>query len=80
MAYDRMEPFGDPRADLRAGILAATVVNHSFSPPAQPARPIDFCLFAKRERDDGVLLDDPQAQAELQKRAFFGNLLDKPKG
>lgn len=27
MAYDRIEPFGEHRADLRAGIIASTIAN-----------------------------------------------------
>lgn len=27
MAYDKLEPFGERRADLRAGIVASTVAN-----------------------------------------------------
>ena len=44
LAFDALEPFGEPRADLRAGIVAATVANsrpfrakHSSS-----AKPEDF--------------------------------------
>ena len=42
MAFDRIEPFGEPRADLRAGIVASAVVNHSMSPPKTASRPVDF--------------------------------------
>jgi len=65
MAFDRIEPIGEPRADLRAGILAACFVNHSMSPPRAPARPVDFMPFAKRHDEAPTLLADPDAQSRL---------------
>lgn len=53
--YQRF-PWGEDRADLRSGLLAATMVNLSpyrkkGSPPAQIK---DYLLFAERQRDDGT--------------------------
>lgn len=44
MAYDRIEPFGDGRADLRAGIVASTVANTARDPKkrARPFAPREF--------------------------------------
>jgi len=43
MAYAQLEPFGEERADLRAGIVAATVANTARD-PRKRARP-----FAARD-------------------------------
>ena len=75
MAYDQIEPIGEPRADLRLGILAATVANHSASPPRQAAKPVDFMPFAKAfEQPAAVIsLEDPQARAQLLGKTLFGD-------
>jgi hypothetical protein len=73
MAYDAIEPFGEERADLRAGIVAAVTANHSFAPPAKPRQPADYMLFREKQAEsDGILLDDPEEQAKLIKRTIFG--------
>lgn len=41
-AYDRVEPFGEVRADFRAGIIASTIVNLFKSKGDKPARPDEF--------------------------------------
>lgn len=44
MAYAEIEPFGEERADLRSGIIAATVANANRNPKKRrrPFKPIDF--------------------------------------
>ena len=42
MAYARLEPFGEDRADLRAGIIASTVANAHRDPKKSPFKPQDF--------------------------------------
>lgn len=41
-AYDRIEPFGPERGDLRAGIVAATVANVNRGKGQKPFSPTDF--------------------------------------
>lgn len=72
MAFDQIDPFGESRADLRAGLVAAAVVNHSMSPPKDPARPIDFMPFARRNAGP-VLLDDPVEHGKLIARTLFAD-------
>ena len=73
LAYDQLEPFGDARADLRAGLICSTVANFSMSPPKSPVRPSDFMLFEKAARDDApVLLADPKSHSSLIRQAIFG--------
>lgn len=49
-AYDRLEPFGEDRADLRAGIIASTLANSTRRPSTPPYDPQDFMLLAHRWR------------------------------
>lgn len=72
MAFDSIEPFGEPRADLRMGILAACSVNHSMAPPKSPARPMDFMPFADHQAPEPVKLADADAHARLVAKTLFG--------
>lgn len=50
IAYSRVEPFGELRADLRAGIIAATQANCHRSKRSQAFKPEDFMPeFAQRK-------------------------------
>ena len=42
MAYAALEPFGETRADLRAGIVASTIANVWRSGESEPFTPGDF--------------------------------------
>jgi hypothetical protein len=42
MAYAGLEPFGEERADLRAGIIAATIANVHRPGERDPYTPTDF--------------------------------------
>lgn len=75
LAYDRISPFGEERADLRAGIVASTVANHSMSPPKRPTKPTDFMPFVKQPGP--ILLDDPVKQGQLVARSLFGDNVRK---
>lgn len=72
MAFDRIEPIGEARADLRAGIIASTIANHSMSPPKEPMRPLDFMPFA-RKRSGPILLKNPVEHARLLAKTLFGD-------
>jgi hypothetical protein len=57
MAYYSLDPFGDDREDLRAGVIAATVANASRDPEKGKAfEPGDFFLLGKEP--------DPEQDAE----------------
>lgn len=46
----RMDPWGEERADLRAGIIASTLVNLKRDPKKTKAfRPVDFMPYVDRE-------------------------------
>lgn len=53
MAYYRIEPFGDERSDLRAGIVAATVANahRDRKRRARPFEPREFLPQFRAERE-----------------------------
>ena len=42
MAYDVVEPFGDGRGDVQAGVVASTIANIHRAKSARPYRPTDF--------------------------------------
>ncbi|MBX9885875.1 MAG: DUF4035 domain-containing protein [Novosphingobium sp.] len=42
MAYERLEPWGETRADFRAGMIASTVFNAFRGKAAEPKTPVDF--------------------------------------
>jgi hypothetical protein len=77
LALHRVNPWGETRADLRAGIVASVVANanRDRKKKPQPFRPVDFMSYidpAEVEAGD---------QRELQKRllAAFGLKLDPKK-
>lgn len=77
MAFDSIDPFGEPREDLRSGLLAATFVNHSMRPPRTPAVPLDFMPFVMASKPEPLLLEDPDEHARLIEKTLFGGLLVK---
>lgn len=78
-AYYDLEPFGDIRADLRAGIVSSTIAN-VMGDQKQLTSPADFMPLLKSRTvgevpDDGriVLSDaDPNVQAALVLANVFG--------
>ena len=49
MAFYQMEPFGDFRADVRSGIVAATFANANRARDAKPFTPEDFMPFIDKQ-------------------------------
>lgn len=50
MAFARLEPFGDLRADLRVGIVASTLANIHRKKGRRAFNAEDFMPYLKRER------------------------------
>ena len=50
MAFYQLEPFGDYRADYRAGVVASTFANAHRAKDASPFRPEDFMPFLEKNR------------------------------
>lgn len=71
-AYYRIEPFGEERADLRAGVVAATVANTSGTVKRgqRPYKASDFVLkFGEQSAaavDDEA--DDPEAAIDQRRK------------
>jgi hypothetical protein len=77
-AYYDLEPFGDMRGDLRAGIVASTIAN-VMGDPKKPMSPSDFMPLLKdkpgsaQQGERLVLSDaDPQVQSRLVMANVFG--------
>ena len=77
MAYSVIEPFGDEVADMRHGIAVAALanVNRDHKRKREPFEAEDFIPWAmthriRAQKSDGVLVNDPRAQAALIKQLF----------
>ncbi len=58
MAYFQLDPFGEERADLRAGIVASTVANSQRGRKGVAFKPKDFMpKFSDRPQDPGWQMD-----------------------
>jgi hypothetical protein len=74
-AFYGMEPFGDRKADYRAGMVAATIANVNRAPNREPFKPDDFFPERQNETEDD---DDEepwrkqQAMAAMITLAFGG--------
>jgi hypothetical protein len=45
LAFYKIDPFGDQRADLRAGIVAATINNRMRGKNENTSQPVEFMPF-----------------------------------
>lgn len=50
MAYDRLSPIGEERADLRAGIVSSVIAN-THRTKGDPFKPQDFMPFLEKPRN-----------------------------
>jgi hypothetical protein len=71
----RVEPIGEPRADLRAGIVASMVWNANF---ASRKTPFDFMPYAAgplapppKPPPEAPAVEPEQAQMEADMKSFF---------
>lgn len=76
MAYDSLEPFGEAREDLRAGIIASTIVNVRVDPKkGKYAKPQDF-MPQFDEADEDLTPEEEQrllhAKIAMVKEMFAG--------
>ena len=79
MAYAKIEPFGEVRADLRAGIIASTVANTARDPKKRrrPFQPREFMPRFERQRQQ--TWEDQLRYVEMLNVAFGGRDL-RPTG
>lgn len=52
MAYARLEPWGEERADLRAGIVASTIANANRGKGQKPYKPQQFMPSFEPETEE----------------------------
>jgi hypothetical protein len=59
MAYERLQPIGEARADFRAGIIASVIANINRKQGAKPFTPSDFMpeFGAKKRKQSSVLVE-----------------------
>jgi len=80
LAYCQVEPFGDQRGDLQAGVIASAVVNQiTIANSAKPVprdmltKPSDFMLFLERKEQDS------EPTTESKWKSFKARLLREAK-
>ena len=79
MIFYRLEPFGDERADLRAGIVASTVANANRGKRGRSLKPTDFMPFLKVDDQRQKMRPRPKKLSQ-QARAILGPLAKKKDG
>lgn len=78
MEYAKLEPFGEERADLRAGIVAATIANAHRRKGSKPFKPSDFMpAFGPQEAQS---VEQQLGLVEMLNVAFGGRDLRKQGG
>ena len=78
MAYAQVEPFGEERADLRAGIVASTIANVWRSSGQKVLKPSDF--MPKFEPQRQLTNDELAAVFKGSALAFGGKVIEKSNG
>lgn len=79
MAFYSLEPFGDYRADVRSGVVAATFANANRAPNAKVFTPEDFMPFVAVHADrlkPAATAESERATANVaQFKAMFAHRL-----
>ena len=66
--YYSEEPFGEVRADLRAGIIASTFANVMRGKRGRAMRPMDFMPIVKRQQEKDI------PQVDVLRQAFESSI------
>jgi|TARA_Y100000034_G_scaffold28640_2_gene34441 hypothetical protein len=69
-AFDALEPLGEPRADYRAGVIAATIANVHRGKRTRAFEPKDFMPYMEKPAVDAKA---QQANLAGDIKAFFKN-------
>lgn len=77
MAYEVIEPFGETRADIRAGIIASTIANVNRGKNQKAFSPEDFMVKFDRSYLE-VSEEELQKASELQKTRIQRALRSSP--
>ena len=78
IAFYGIEPFGEERADLRAGIVSSTIANVNRGKRGKATKPTDFMPFLKADSERQRMLKRPKGKALSQRvRDVLGPLAKK---
>lgn len=82
IAYSHVDPFGEERGDLRAGIIAATIANANRNPKKRPRpfTPADFMPKVNQRPQKVQSWQEQLKIVEMLNAAFGGRDLRKDKG
>lgn len=81
MAYARVEPFGEERADLRSGIVASILANVHRPKGRKPLKPEDFVITGDRAPRKRMSADEMLERVRvINKLMGGGEDLKKAKG
>ena len=75
MAYFSIEPFGEARADYRAGLVASTIANCAGI--KKPMAPTDFISIYQQPREMSFM---DRKKKQQQQMAVFRNIAEKTNG
>lgn len=67
MAFYQIDPWGDQRGDVQAGVIASTLANIHRDKHATPFTPRDFMWFTEREPTQDI----EEAEIERKIEAFM---------
>ena len=81
IALDRVDPWGEWRADLRSGVIASTIANVNRGKKAEAFTPKDFMPYWRIESERQRMEKRPKGKALSKKvRGIFGALAKKKGG
>lgn len=72
LVYYAQEPFGEDRADLRAGIVASTIANVHRGKGGKAFSPRDFMPYAAQAESETIIPQSPEHEALLVESVIRG--------
>lgn len=60
MAFYELEPWGETRADIRAGVISSTIANVNRGKRTEPYKFTDFMLFQHKDEVEQQEESDPR--------------------
>ncbi len=80
IAYDRVDPWDQSRADLRAGIIASVIANVNRGKKSKTFSARDFMPYAQAEHERQRITASPKGKSLNKKvRGVLGALAEKVK-
>jgi hypothetical protein len=73
--YESIEPFGEQRADLRAGIIASVIANVNRGKGQKPFTATDFMPYLEKEEDK--VSTEAETRAHLAALQARFSMIDK---